>query len=78
MLQLSLLIAFCTSLSSLVFAINMAVDSSSEHPPRPGGHWARSLHRVTRWVRAVLREGAVGPPRLVCAVGPHALAVRLG
>ena len=71
MLKLSLLTAFCTSLSSLVFAVNMAVgSSSSKHSPRLGGHWGHSL--------CCAMSGVEAPLRLMCAVSPGALAVPLG
>lgn len=37
MLKLSLLRAFCAFLSSLFFAVSMAVDGNGEHPARLGG-----------------------------------------
>lgn len=77
MLKLSLLTAFCTSLSSLVFAVNMAVDSSSsKHSPRLGGHWGHSLCCAMSGVEACAVEGGCGSSEArVCC--PGALAVPL-
>lgn len=69
MLKLSLLTAFCTSLSSLVFAVNMAVDSSSsKHSPRLGGHWGHSLCCAMSGVEACAVGGGCGSPEArVCS-----------